>query len=97
VHTVADDENSKPYLRNLPGRQSHQKKGGDETRFEVIQTRFRDDSDSNFKAQHRPGTLIRFADILSRQILTVTTSHTVSRELVKEEQGKNILKMGSVY
>jgi hypothetical protein len=48
----------------------------------------RDENDSNFKAHHRPETQIRHADAISRHIQTVTTSHTLSRELVKEEQGK---------
>jgi hypothetical protein len=43
----------------------------------------------HFKVQHRPGTQIRHADTLRLHIQAVTTSHTLSRELVKAEHGKD--------
>jgi hypothetical protein len=40
----------------------------------------------DFEVEHRPGTKIRHVDALSRHVQTVTTDHTLSKEVVKAEQ-----------
>jgi hypothetical protein len=57
-------------------------------------------SEFDFKVEHRPGTQIRHVDALSRHVQTMTTDHTLSKEVVKAEQQKEMfcctLRVGKV-